>query len=70
MTPYQDICRQVQQLTPKEQRALLAELTTIIHLQNLAKPKRSILELEGLGKEIWQGMDAQTFVDQERTSWI
>jgi uncharacterized protein involved in exopolysaccharide biosynthesis len=31
--------------------------------------KRSILELEGLGKELWQGMDAQQYVDQERDSW-
>jgi hypothetical protein len=31
--------------------------------------KHSILELEGLGKELWQGMDAQQYVDQERDSW-
>ncbi|MGA7937162.1 MAG: hypothetical protein WCA35_26665 [Kovacikia sp.] len=33
------------------------------------KPKRSIMELEGLGKEIWQGIDAQEYVNQERDSW-
>lgn len=31
--------------------------------------KRSILDLEGLGKEIWQEIDAQTYVDRERDSW-
>jgi hypothetical protein len=31
--------------------------------------KHSILELEGLGKAIWQGIDAQQYVDQERDSW-
>jgi hypothetical protein len=31
--------------------------------------KHSILELEGLDKELWQGMDAQQYVDQERDSW-
>jgi hypothetical protein len=31
--------------------------------------KRSILDLEGLGKEIWQGIDAQAYVDRERDSW-
>jgi hypothetical protein len=25
--------------------------------------------LRGLGKEIWQGIDAQDYVDQERDSW-
>jgi hypothetical protein len=27
------------------------------------------MELEGLGKEIWQGIDAQDYVNQERDSW-
>ena len=29
----------------------------------------SILQLQGLGKETWQGIDAQEYVDQERTAW-
>lgn len=29
----------------------------------------SILELEGLGKAIWDGIDAQEYVDRERASW-
>lgn len=31
--------------------------------------RHSILELRGLGKEIWQGIDAQEYVDRERDSW-
>ena len=33
------------------------------------EPKRSILGLKGLGKEIWEGTDAQEYVNQERRSW-
>jgi len=29
----------------------------------------SVLELEGLGAEIWQGIDAQEYVTGERSSW-
>lgn len=29
-------------------------------------PKRSLTELRGLGKEIWQGIDAQEYVDSVR----
>ena len=29
----------------------------------------SILELQGLGKEIWAGIDGQEYVDQERAAW-
>ena len=34
-----------------------------------ARPKRSILALRGLGKEIWQGVDAQAYVDTLRKEW-
>lgn len=33
------------------------------------QPKRSLLELEGLGAEIWQGVDAQDYVDELRREW-
>ncbi len=31
--------------------------------------RRSILELDGLGQEIWQGIDAQMYINEERDSW-
>lgn len=69
MATYQDIRRQVENLTPDEQLRLLEELAAIVRRRMAPKPKRSIMELEGLGKEIWQGIDAQEYVNQERTSW-
>ena len=69
MAIYQDIRRQVENLTPDEQLRLLEELAAIVRRRILLKPKRSIMELEGLGKETWQGLDAQEYVDQERASW-
>ena len=30
---------------------------------------RSLLELEGLGAEIWQGVDGQAYVDKLRREW-
>lgn len=32
-------------------------------------PQRSILELEGLGAEIWAGVDAKQYVDELRNEW-
>ena len=32
-------------------------------------PKHSLLELEGLGAEIWQGVDAQKYVNDLRQEW-
>ena len=32
-------------------------------------PTREITELQGLGKEIWEGIDPQEYVERERQSW-
>ncbi|NDJ18374.1 hypothetical protein [Myxacorys almedinensis] len=69
MTTYQELRRQVENLTPEEQLRLLEELASLVRHHISPKPKRSILELEGLGKEVWREMDAQEYVDQERASW-
>ena len=31
--------------------------------------QRSLLELEGLGAELWEGMDAQKYINQLRDEW-
>lgn len=33
------------------------------------KKEHSLLELEGLGKEIWENVDVNEYIDQERNSW-
>jgi hypothetical protein len=30
---------------------------------------RSLLELEGLGQEVWQGVDVGDYLGRERSSW-
>lgn len=43
----------------------------VIHILSevLAQEPRSILELEGLGKELWSGVDAARYIEEERASW-
>jgi DNA-binding HxlR family transcriptional regulator len=68
-TPYYEILSHVQHLTPADQLRLLEELAVLVRRQIATQPRRSILELQGLGKEIWRTIDAQEYIDQERTSW-
>jgi hypothetical protein len=58
----------IQNLDTDEQLKLLEELAIMVR-SKLKKKERSILELEGLGKEIWESIDAQEYVDRERDSW-
>lgn len=69
MATYQDIRCQVENLTLDEQLHLLEELAVMVRRGMVVKPKRNFMALEGLGKEIWHGFDAQEYVNQERASW-
>jgi hypothetical protein len=66
---YDEILSQIRQLAPDEQGRLLGELAVLVTQQPGERRSRSILELQGLGKEIWEGIDAQEYVRQERASW-
>lgn len=63
-----EILEQARSLTPGE-RQELAQLLIDMNADNATHKKRQISELRGLGKEIWQGVDAQTYVDQLRDEW-
>lgn len=66
---YSEVLDQAQRLTYADQLRLLEDLAVSLRHSMSAQPQRSILELQGLGKEIWEGIDAQNYVDQERDSW-
>ena len=60
----EEIIAAASQLTENDRRRLVEALTA-----GETAPCRSITELRGLGKEMWQGQDAQEYVNQERDSW-
>ncbi len=60
----------VKPLSTAERLRLLEMTVHDLILSAQREPKeRSIMELRGLGKEIWQGVDAQTYVDRLREEW-
>ena len=60
------IMREVRNL-PVEQRKKLA----MFIVETLTEPEEthSLLELEGLGEDLWRGIDAQEYVNQLRSEW-
>ncbi len=59
----------LQQKASEEHRSVAQE---VIHLLERATTRRetlSILALRGLGKELWEEIDAATHVRTERDSW-
>ncbi len=67
--PYDEILNRAKdQLTPEQQQRLVDELSRHAGTKSGAQP-HSILDLKGLGKEVWQGIDPDEHVAKERDSW-
>jgi plasmid stability protein len=59
----------LQERAQQEHRSLAQEVIHILN-QTVEKEKPlSILGLEGLGKEIWEGINAAEYIREERDSW-
>ena len=59
----------IKSLTREEQLRLLEVLHTELNNREEKGGQRSIVELHGLGKEIWQGVDANRYVKKLREEW-
>lgn len=68
---YEELLARAARLQPDQQLLLLEGLATIVRrrIASDEKKKRSVLELQGLGKETWGGVDARKHVERERGSW-
>ena len=61
--------RKLQARARRDRRSVAQEVTYLLgEALEVSKPL-SILELQGLGKEYWERIDAAAHVQQERASW-
>ena len=61
--------KKLQVRAKREHRSIAQEVTHILS-NALETPKPlSILDLQGLGKEHWKGIDASAHIARERASW-
>jgi len=66
---YQKVLDRARLLNVPQQLDLIAELAAALRQPVVVRPRHSIMELQGLGKELWQDIDAQQYVNQERNTW-
>ncbi len=61
----------IRPLTLEQKLRLLAKIAEHLSAECPSAPpqKQSIMELHGLGAEIWKGIDAQEYVNQLREEW-
>ena len=63
------ILSQVQKLSREEQRELAVEIVRNLDAPHSSTTRTSLLELRGLGKEIWAGVDVKEYLRKERDAW-
>jgi hypothetical protein len=65
----QELMREIQTLSVEERKALINIIAESLADSDVSDQKYSLSDLAGLGAEIWQDVDAQTYVDQLRGEW-
>lgn len=68
-TRHKKILEEVKKLNQAEQLRLLEQIAVLIRNKTTTKTRRSILEIQGMGKDVWKNIDPQKYVDKERDSW-
>jgi hypothetical protein len=65
------IMREIRTLPVEDRKQLISLIVdTLTEPQTgPAQKQRSILEFEGIGAELWEGVDAQEYVDRLRSEW-
>lgn len=61
--------RKLRSRARRERRSITQEVLSILAAELEAGERRSLLELRGLGREVWAGVDAAAHVDRERRAW-
>lgn len=69
MSKYDQVLKMIKRLNLPEQVQLLETLSHMVRDQVTEVNPHSIMELEGLGAEVWQGIDTQAYIDHERALW-
>ncbi len=63
-----NLIREIRKLSRTDQLKLLNILNENIKTKRIRK-NTSLIELEGLGKEIWQDIDVKKYINKEHKSW-
>jgi plasmid stability protein len=59
----------LKQRAAEQHRSVAQEVTHLLAMAVGGEPRPSILELEGLGRELWHGESAAGHVARERDAW-
>lgn len=65
----QELLQEARTLSIDERKQLIKLLVDTVTEPAETHKQHSLRELRGLGKEVWTGIDAQKYIDQQRDEW-
>lgn len=66
---FQTLKKDIQTLNSQQQLELLLDLTSLIKSSENQRKSYTLLDLDGLGKEIWQKQDTDSYLKNLREEW-
>ena len=61
--------RKLQARAKRERRSVAQEVLEILDQALNEPPRLSIMNLQGLGKDIWRDVDSDQYIEAERRAW-
>jgi plasmid stability protein len=61
--------RKLQARAKRERRSVAQEVLEILDQALNEPPRLSIMDLQGLGKDIWRDIDSDQYIEAERRAW-
>lgn len=68
MTSLETIYREISKLSSSDKRLILNKIISELPLTPQVRTF-DFYKLKGIGKEIWDGIDAQEYINSERAKW-
>jgi len=59
----------LRQRAEQDHRSIAQEVVHVLTQYLRASPRHSIMELQGLGKEVWKGIRVDRYLKAERDAW-
>jgi len=61
--------RKLQARAKRERRSVAQEVIQILDQALTEPPRLSVMDLQGRGKEIWQGINSDQYIQEGRRGW-
>ncbi len=68
-TKIDELLAQGRLLSVEDEARLVEGLMADLRQRLEGQQYHSIMELKGLGKDLWQGIDVEKYIEEERSSW-